>query len=108
MNFLMTFIGWFGWNWFEFTQAKDDYDARDEPFNVKHYIGKKWDNWIWTLIVATALYIIGYRGLGIDLVQTFDEKLQWSDLYYFGSGLFSEMISYGYRKWIKKQTLVDK
>jgi hypothetical protein len=44
----------------------------------------------------------------MDLVQTFDEKLQWSDLYYFGSGLFSEMISYGYRKWIKKQTLADK
>lgn len=108
MNFLITFLGWIGWNWFEFTQAKDAYDEKNEPFDLKKYCGKKWDNWIWTLICAACLYIIGMRGLGMALVQTFDEKLQWSDLYYFGTGFFSEAVSYAYRRWVKKSNLAEK
>lgn len=108
MNFIMTFIGWIGWNWFEFMNAKDVYDEQSKPFGLKEYAAKKWDNWIWTLIVASALYIIGIKGLGMDLVQTFGETWKWSDLYYFGSGFFSEAISFAYRKWIKKSTLAEK
>lgn len=106
MNFLMTFIGWFGWNVFEFSQAKDIYDERNEPFNFKDYAYKKFDNWLWTLVVASALYIIGIRGLGMDLVEHFDKDMKWSDLYYFASGFVSEVFAYAYRRWVKKQKTV--
>lgn len=108
MNFLITFIGWLGWNIFEFKNAKDVYDDQDKDFGLKEYARKKWDNWAWSAIVAVSLYIVGIKGLGMKLVQTFNETWQWSDLWYFGSGFISEVISFAYRKWIKKSTLAEK
>ena len=108
MNILLTILGFLGWNWFEFVQAKDTYDNQNTKFNFREYTAKKWDNWVWTLIVAVTLYVVGHAGLGMAFITTFTDKLEWSDLYYLGSGFFSELISFSYRKWIKKETLADK
>lgn len=107
MNIIFTFIGWFGWNLFEFTTEKDVADNMDRPFSIRQYASKKWDNWLWTFVVATSLLFIGHAGLGMDLVKTFDEDMEWSDLYYLGSGILSEAVSFWVRK-LRKKTLIDK
>lgn len=94
MNFIFTFLGWLAWNWFEFTQAKDIADDKGEIFDLKKYAYQKYDNWIWTLIIAFILLLIGNKELGMELVKHFDEDLEWSDLYYLGSGVFSEAVAY--------------
>lgn len=93
MNFIFTFLGWLGWNVFELMSVKDEVDNTDKSFSLKDYASKKWDNWLWTLIIATALLFVGHAGLGLELVKKFDESLNWSDLYYLCSGFISELVS---------------
>lgn len=107
MNFILTFFGWLMWNWFEFGEAKDQADERDVSFSVRDFTRKKWDNWIGTLIVAAFMLVVGHAGLQMELVKSFDEKLVWSDLYYAGSGILYEAITFLRRK-IKKKALIDK
>lgn len=103
----MTLLGWIAWNFYEFKNAKDDHDDKNEKFDIGVYIYKKWDNWVWTLLCAFILLVIGHNGLGLDLVRHFGLDLQWSDLYYLCSGFASEAVSFLVRKF-KNKTLVDK
>jgi len=107
MNLLLVFIGWVIWNYTEFSISKDSFDEADLPFNFKAYFSKKWDNWIGSLLAAVCLLLIGHLGLGYDLVTTFSDKLEWSQLYYLGSGAFYESIVFGIRK-MRGKTLADK
>jgi hypothetical protein len=100
---MFTFLGWVAWNWFELSLTKDESDQRDEVFDLKKYTYKKWDNWVLTFIVATILFFVGHAGLGLALVKTFDEKMEWSDLYYLGSGFITELIIFSYRRWVKRE-----
>jgi len=107
MNFIFTFLGWLGWNVFELTSTKDEADNANQTFSLKEYASKKWDNWLWTLIVATGLLFVGHAGLGLELVKRFDESLEWSDLYYLCSGFISELVSAAIRK-IRGKSLTEK
>lgn len=104
MNFLLTFFAWLLWQWGEFSIAKNVYDDKDELFDVMHYASKKWDDWIGSLICAAVLLLIGYMGLGLELVRIIDAEHppQWSDLYYAGSGIFWELFLGAIRKFKAK------
>jgi hypothetical protein len=51
-------------------------------------------------MIPVLLYI-GYKGLGIEgaFLSIDVEKLEWSDLYYLGSGFFTEAVIFGIKKY---------
>jgi len=101
MNSLITFLGWLAWNAIIFRIDKDKYDERGEDFPLHQYAKQSWDNWLTSACMIPILLWIGYKGLGIEgAFLAFDvEKLEWSDLYYLGSGFFTESIIYAIKKW---------
>jgi len=101
MNLLITIAGWFAWNAIIFRIDKDQYDEQDKPFNLKQYALQSYDNWIASAGLIPVLLWIGYKGLGIPgaLLSIDIEKLEWSDLYYLGSGFITEAIIFGIKKW---------
>lgn len=103
MNILLTILAWATWNWFEYTMAKNEYDDRDEEFDKRKYWGKKKEDAILSALVAALLLVIGHMGLGLDLIRIIDadHPAKWSDLYYAGSGVITEMLKWAWVKFKK-------
>jgi hypothetical protein len=107
MNVLLALLGWLAWNFGLFSIEKDKADDEGKPFSVKHYTQKYWDNWLLSLLFVPILVIIGIKGLGFAAIPIGDFKdLKWNDLYYLGSGFFSEFLKISivklWRKWNTK------
>lgn len=101
MNILITIFGWFAWNAVIFRIDKDQYDERNEVMNIRQYALQSWDNWLTSACMIPVLLYIGYKGLGIEgaFIAIDVEKLEWSDLYYLGSGFFTESVIFAIKKW---------
>jgi hypothetical protein len=101
MNILITVIGWFAWNAIIFRIDKDQYDEKGIDFPLKQYALQSWDNWLTSACMIPVLLYIGYKGLGIEgaFLSIDVEKLEWSDLYYLGSGFFTEAVIFGIKKY---------
>ncbi len=103
MNILLAFFGWLAWNIGLFSYLKDQADDLDQDFGVKAYAKKHWDNWLLSLVMVPILIIIGMKGIGLDAIPIFDiDHLQWNDIYYAGSGFFSEALKFGITQVAKK------
>lgn len=94
-------MGWLAWNVLIFRIDKDQYDAKGIDFPVKQYALQSWDNWLASFCFIPILWWIGYKGLGIEgAFLGFDtEKMEWSDIYYLGSGFFTEAIIFAIKKY---------
>ena len=100
MNFLISLAGWFAWNVMILRIDKDAYDTTGKTFPISEYASKTWDNWLASLAMIPILLFIGYRQMNLDPMAVIDvQHLKWSDLYYLGSGFFTEAVMYAYKKW---------
>lgn len=86
MNILLSLAGLIGWIWWRFTSEKDVYDKDHKSFPFKQYISENWDNWIWAVVWAVVLLLVGHAALGVQLLRAFNLDMQWSDLFYLASG----------------------
>jgi len=100
MNALISLIGWLGWNIIIFRIDKDQYDDQKLAFPLRQYILQSWDNWLASLVMVPVLMYIGHRGLNLPgSIFGFGEDVAWSDLYYLGSGFFTEAIIWAIKKY---------
>lgn len=100
MNALIALVGWLGWNVMIFHIDKDQYDDKGVDFPLKQYFLQSWDNWLASLVMVPALLYIGNKGLDLPgSVFGFDKDISWSDLYYLGSGFFTELIIWAIKKY---------
>lgn len=101
MNILITLCGWIAWNAIIFRIDKDKYDDESKVMDLRQYALQSWDNWLTSLCMVPILLYIGWKGLGIEgaFLSIDMEKLEWSDLYYLGSGFFTELVIFGIKKW---------
>lgn len=88
--------GWMAFNLIALSLYKDE---NEKTFALTPYVKEHWDNWIASLFLIPVLIFIGAKGLAIEI----DEKhLEWNDLYYVGSGFFTELMKMAYKKWKNK------
>ena len=100
MNALISLIGWLGWNLAIFRIDKDKYDDQNQTFPLHQYILQSWDNWLFSLVGVPILLYIGDKGLDLPgSIFGFDKDLAWSDIYYLGSGFFTEAIIWAIKKY---------
>jgi hypothetical protein len=98
MNFFISIVGWFLWNWAQLTMEKKMLDEDGNPqtnFTFKDYINKQYTYWVGSLICVPVLLWIGYRNLNIDPLASLigiDAKIGWHDAYLLGSGAAFEAV----------------
>jgi hypothetical protein len=107
MNFFISLLGWFLWNWAELTVTKAQFDDDNDEktkFKIREYAYTHWTIWIGSAACIFLLLWVGYKNLSIDpLAPVFgvNTKLGWNDLYLLGSGAAFDAIIYA-TKAIKK------
>ena len=109
MNILLALLGFLAWVIGAFTIEKDSYDDLEKDFPYRTYIKKNWDNWVWNLIIAFILIVVGIYKLEFDALPFESEsvqKIQWHDSYYLASGPIGS-IAMKYIKKIKKASKQD-
>ena len=105
MKVLIAFLGWVLWTWGEFTIEKDGFDEAGKKFPIGEYAAKHWDNWVWNLIIATILIVVGQNFLHVVNItdDITAESLAKGDLYLLASGFIGQSLMFAYKKWIKKK-----
>ncbi len=100
MNALISLVGWIGWNVLIFHIDKDRYDDQGIKFPLGQYIMQSWDNWLASLVMVPILLYVGSKGLSLPgTLFAIDHDMAWSDLYYLGSGFFTECIIWAVKKY---------
>lgn len=102
MNFIFAALGLFGWSFAHFYFLKSKKDKVKEKMNYGEYVADRWDDWLWCAFWAAVLLFAGHYGFGLELVKAFNEKLEWSDLYYAASGPISMMATKGYEEIVSR------
>ena len=77
------------YNWLSFTIEKDKFDKEDEPFNFGNYAGKRWDNWIWSLLCVPLIVFKGEQ-LWYYAMAYFEKDWQFLDVLYLSAGVVAE------------------
>jgi hypothetical protein len=98
MNIIFSLAGIFIWSFAHFYFLKNQKDKTKEKINYGEYLADRWDDWVWCVLWAGVLLVIGHYGLGMEFLKAFDEDLQWSDLWYFASGPASMMATKAYEE----------
>jgi hypothetical protein len=100
-NIGITLFSWLAWNAIIFRIDKDQSDDNGTEFPLKQYALQSWDNWLTSLCMVPILLWLGYKGLGIPgaFIGVDVQHLKWSDLYYLGSGFFTEAVIFVIKKW---------
>lgn len=90
MNFMISVLGWFLWNWGELELTKRELDDDGNPntnFGFREYKQKKWTTWVGSIAFIPVLLWVGYMGLDLKPLQSImGENHGWNDLYYLGAG----------------------
>lgn len=96
MNFMLSVLAWFIWNWAELVIEQRSLDEDGNPqtnFSFGDFVNKKKYLWIGNLACCPLLLLIGAKGLSLDpLAPILGADLGWSDLYYAASGPAFEAI----------------
>ena len=101
MNFMISIVGWFLWNWAEFSITKEAGDESEKKISLPHYAQGHWETWIGSLVMTTVLLWVGHRQLNLDPFEVvLGTKLGWNDLYLLGSGAAWDAFIFGF-KWVK-------
>jgi hypothetical protein len=102
-NIYICLIGWVAWNVGLFSFAKDDSDDIGKPFSVKAYVVEHWDNWLASLFAIPVLLVVGFYQWNLNALAQLGDAGKWENLYYLGSGFFTEAAKYSYKKWRKSK-----
>lgn len=88
MNFIITLIGWFLWNWAEFSITKETNEETGKTTPFRDYMKSHFETWIGSFVCMFALLIIGYRQMDINPLGLLIgvEVNGWNDLYLFAAG----------------------
>lgn len=96
MNFMISILGWFLWNWAELVIEQRTLDEDGNPstnFSFRDFVAKKKYLWIGNLLCCPVILWIGAKGLTLDLLAPITgTPLGWHDLYILGSGPAFELI----------------
>lgn len=100
MNFLITLVGWFLWNWAEFSITKEKDEETGKYTSLKDYAKNHYETWIGSFVCMFALLIIGYRQLDINPIGSLigAEGTGWNDVYLFGAGAAWDIVIFGFKK----------
>lgn len=96
-NTVAALFGWLAFNFILFRMEKDTYDSANKAFPLGAYVQKTWDNWIASLVIIPALLYVGYNKLDFGIIG--EHPIAWSDLYYLGSGIITELLIKAISKW---------
>lgn len=93
IDFIICLFGWLLYNVFVLTNEKNKFDAKDEKFNLKHYVSLAWDDWLFTFLASFGLLSVAPT-LFIYLTSTFDvlKNLYWSNVIPLFIGAFGGLI----------------
>lgn len=90
MNFMISLLGWFLWNWAEFSitkESNDETEHGEKAFPLRAYLRTHWETWVGSFFTIFLLLWIGHRQLNLDPFEVVTGvKLGWNDLYLLGSG----------------------
>jgi hypothetical protein len=108
MNFMISVLGWFLWNWINFNIEKSELDDDgDDKTNLSlhEYKNRHWPNWIGSLMCVPLLLWVGSRQLSLDpfasVIGMPGVGLGWNDVYLIGSGALYEILIFAVKR-IKK------
>lgn len=96
MNFFISVLGWFLWNWAEVTikekQLREDGDPTT-VFHIVEFTKQKVYTWVGSAACIPLLLWIGSSKLGLKpLAPLLGHELEWSDFYLLASGPAFEII----------------
>lgn len=96
MNFFISLLGWFLWNWAELTikdkQLREDNDPTT-VFRFKDFASEKKYVWIGSLACVPLLLWLGSQKLGLQpLAPLLGHNFDWNDLYLLAAGPAFEII----------------
>jgi hypothetical protein len=96
MNFMVSLLGWFLWNWGELVIKQKQFDEDNDPstnFTFSEHAKKKKYGWIGSLACVPLLLWIGAKQLSLDpLAPLIGHSLGWNDLYLLAAGPAFEII----------------
>ena len=93
LHYALAFFGWFLYNLLIFNVSKDKIDNDGKRFNYKSYIGKYWDNWLFTFCLAPVL-VYYMQDLTVLFGKWLEKDIPELEIYYLGSGVLTEVIYY--------------
>lgn len=103
-DYLICLLGWIVFSLFNLTKAKNKFDNINAPFDLKHYMGQTWDDWIFTLGASIGLLIVSPN---IFLVASNNfswmEGIFWSNKIPLFIGAFGGPIFQGLYNVVKKK-----
>lgn len=99
-NTVAALFAWLAFNVIVLRIEKDTFDSQNKGFPIKEYAAKTWDNWLASLVMIPVLLYVGYKKLNLGVVG--EHSIEWSDLYYLGSGFITELVIKAYEKWKNK------
>lgn len=96
MNFFISLLGWFLWNWAEITikerQLREDGDPTTN-FRLRDFAAEKKYTWIGSLACVFLLLWLGAQKLGLKpLAPILGHEIDWNDLYLLAAGPAFEII----------------
>lgn len=96
MNFIISILGWFLWNWVELVLRQKELEEDGDPntnFHLKEFAKKKVYYWVGSFVCCFVLLWLGTKELALTpLAPLVGHDLGWSDLYYLGAGAAFEVI----------------
>lgn len=110
MNFMISLLGWFLWNYVELLIEQRSLDEDGNPqtnFSFGDFVRKKKYSWIGSLACIPLLLWIGSKELSLDpFAPVIGVSLGWNDLYLLAAGPALEILIFFVlfvKKWIKKK-----
>lgn len=96
MNFFISLLGWFLWNWAEITIKEKQLREDDDPntiFKFREFAAIKKYAWIGSAACIPLLLWLGSKQLGLKpLAPLLGHELDWNDLYLLAAGPAFEII----------------
>jgi hypothetical protein len=87
---LFSLVGWALWTAIDFSILKND---RQDNYTWAEFKKTNNDEMIGTLLTTAFLLMVGWKGVGINLVSFLGEgSASWSDLYYALSGFVFKIL----------------
>lgn len=100
-NALIALVGFLAWVIIVFRIDKDLVDDSEKEFSFRDYAKKNYDNWL-TSLIGVPVVLVGADLL--DIVKVFhDTELTWSNAFYLGAGVVTEVPMYFIKKWRKQK-----
>jgi len=108
MNFCISLLGWFLWNWAEFSIDKEKDEATGKTISFIQYAKSHFKTWIGSFFCILLLLWAGWRQINLDPFEVvIGAKLGWNDLYLLSSGFVWDAIIFLFKKakkyFVKKE-----